>query len=316
MNAELTSTTITAGLFFGALIIERFLLLPLHLHPFWIFRQLAKRLAVRVHPIEPRPRSQQRISGLMAVFLLLLLWAGVLAVFYFFAALQPVFAAIILVFSLGSQPWLMHAKLIYKARAEGQKSLARSRLQQWFVRDCSSLSPLGIEKTTAEYTTRTLLQVWVGVVFWFAVLGPIAAFIYRCCAELARAWPMFSPRYADFGAVADATFRMLNWLPHQLVAYSLRALLWLARKPRLAPAAVGMHRQDAELFSLAAAWNGTNLGGPIIYDGRKISRTRFNANTSNATKPTRVRMLLLKYLGVQLWVALLMFTVLVLRTML
>lgn len=262
------------------------MILPVHLHPFWVFRQMAKRLATRVHPDRQRPRSQQRISGLMALLLMLFLWAGVLAIFYALAELKPLFAAIILLISLGSQPWLYHARLVQHALDKGHKNLARSRIQHWFIRDCQSLSPLGIQKAGAELCVRSQLQVWLGVLFWFALLGPIAAFIYRCCAELTRSWPMNAPHYADFGAVADASFRMLNWIPHHIIRLVLKIINRFSKYKPLTAAAIGMHRQDAELFSESAHYLRADLGGPVLYQGKKLTRTRFNGSQYGSVQPS------------------------------
>ncbi len=59
-------------LFVGVLVFERALPIPVHLHPFGMFRHMAQQLARRVHPAITRTRSQQRISGLMAMLLMLL----------------------------------------------------------------------------------------------------------------------------------------------------------------------------------------------------------------------------------------------------
>src|SRR5690554_680824 len=150
---------------------------------------MARHITRRVHPSITRPRSQQRISGLMTTLIFILLWVAVPALLYWLAELKLWFGAAILWLSLFSQPWLREAKVIQQSLQNGQKQLAQTRLQRWLNRDCGSLTIFGIEKAASEQCVMRQLQGWFGVLFWYAVLGPIAALFYRVCFELNRAWP-------------------------------------------------------------------------------------------------------------------------------
>jgi membrane protein required for beta-lactamase induction len=59
---------------------------------------------------------------------------------------------------------------------------------------------------------------WFGVIFWFALLGPLGAVLFRAVEQLAR-----EPVQDDFGATVQQLHGILGWLPTRLmvVAYAL-----------------------------------------------------------------------------------------------
>lgn len=269
-------------LLLGVPLVERAFPLPVHLHPFWVLRQMALQLARRVHPDITRPRSQQRISGLMATLLLLLLWVAIPALLFWLAELKLWFAAVILWLSLFSQPWQREAKLIQQALQRGQKQLARTRLQRWLNRDCAPLSVLGIEKAASEHCVKRQLQAWFGVLFWFVVLGPIAALGYRVCFELNRAWPAQLPYWRDFGTISAALFKLVNWPPYLLTLALLQgAQLVTARKSFSLPY-VRQHEQ--QLWHSLTLVFPLELGGPIKYNHKRMTRPRFKHPKAGSNK--------------------------------
>ncbi|RUO42944.1 hypothetical protein CWE15_05960 [Aliidiomarina taiwanensis] len=268
-------------LFLSALILERTLPIPAHLHPFVALRHMALLLAKRVHPSLQRARSQQRISGLLALLLMLLLWFCVPALLYALAELKRWFGAIILWLCLFSQPWLTTATHIQQAVLRKQKQLARSRVQFWLNRECMQLSSLGIEKAASEHTALRLTQAWWGVLFWFVVAGPLAALAYRLVYELRYAWPAEYTHWRDFGAAGFGLFTLVNGLPHAL----LRMILQLIAKPlrtRSTHTAVPIWsnpfspHQNMQLFALLTQVFPLALGSPVKYQGKRYPRTRFS----------------------------------------
>lgn len=272
-------------LFIGVLIAERAFPIPVHLHPFWFLRKTAQNIAQRVHPSITRPRSQQRISGLMAALLMLLLWVAVPALLCWLAELKLWLSAVILWLCLFSQPWLHEAKLIQHSVQRGQQKLAQARLQRWVNRDCDSLSVLGIEKTASEQCVKRQLQAWFGVVFWFVVLGPIAALLYRVCFELSRAWPAQLAYWRDFGAVSQVLFTLINWPPYVVTLAVINAIQLLhAVKTGLATRPLRFpyfSQQEQQLFFSIAQTFPLELGGPVKHQGIKQARLRFKHPAAN-----------------------------------
>lgn len=266
-------------LFIGVLIAERAFPIPVHLHPFWFLRKTAQHIAHRVHPSITRPRSQQRISGLMATLLMLLLWVAVPALLYWLAELKVWFSAVILWLCLFSQPWLHEAKIIQQSLQRGQKKLAQARLQRWLNRDCDSLSVLGIEKAANEQTVKRQLQAWFGVLFWFVLLGPIAALFYRVSFELNRAWPAQLNYWRDFGAVNQALFKLINWPPY-VVTLALLSCIQLLQTIKLRVNKSPFNfpyfsQQEQQMFFTLTQTFPLELGGPVKYKNIKQTRIRF-----------------------------------------
>ncbi len=58
-----------------------------------------------------------------------------------------------------------------------------------------------------------------GVAFWFVVLGPSGAVLYRCAADLAERWGgRVEPDAVVFGRFALRVFEVIDWVPVRLTA--------------------------------------------------------------------------------------------------
>lgn len=59
---------------------------------------------------------------------------------------------------------------------------------------------------------------WFAVIFWFALLGPLGAVLYRAVEQLAR-----TPEANEFGITVQQLYGVLGWVPARLmvVAYAL-----------------------------------------------------------------------------------------------
>lgn len=59
---------------------------------------------------------------------------------------------------------------------------------------------------------------WFAVIFWFALLGPLGAVLFRAVEQLAR-----RPEAGEFGGMVQQLYGVLGWLPARLmvVAYAL-----------------------------------------------------------------------------------------------
>lgn len=58
-----------------------------------------------------------------------------------------------------------------------------------------------------------------GIAFWFVVLGPSGAVLYRCAADLAERWGgRVEPDAVVFGRFALRVFEVIDWVPVRLTA--------------------------------------------------------------------------------------------------
>jgi AmpE protein len=128
-----------------------------------------------------------------------------------------VYGLLVLFYCWGPRDLERDAEAIDKAADSEQRLAAAQALRGEEVRQ-----PLPFESAAlVEATFVAALRRWFGVLFWFAVLGPAGALLYRLVQLLA-----FVPLHADALApgqreLAARTARVLDWLPAHLMALSL-----------------------------------------------------------------------------------------------
>jgi AmpE protein len=80
--------------------------------------------------------------------------------------------------------------------------------------------PFTAEPLVEAVFTAGLRRVF-GVIFWFAVLGPVGALLYRLTERLAHAPEQAQASLEAQRPLADKLARLLDWLPAHLIALSL-----------------------------------------------------------------------------------------------
>jgi AmpE protein len=127
------------------------------------------------------------------------------------------FATLVLFYCWGPRDLERDAEAVDKApdgeqRVAAAQSLRREEARQPLAFECGPL---------VEATFTAALRRWFGVLFWFAVLGPAGALLYRQLQLLA-----FAPGYAEGQSAGqhgllERAARLLDWLPAHLMALSL-----------------------------------------------------------------------------------------------
>ncbi|MDD9158107.1 cobalamin biosynthesis family protein [Aliivibrio sp. S4TY2] len=258
----------------GALLFHLLLPIPVHAHPMTIWRKFAELLANKVN--NTRSYQQRFLSGSLA-------WAlMIIPAFIVCIAAQPIVWNLPL-FNLGllliSLEWRGVEKLCkdtIQSINQNNKEEAKTALQPWVNRDVEPLSLLGLGKASAETIILGYARTVIGVLFWYGIAGGVGAFIYRLSLELARAWSPSRDSFRPFGIPALTIQTFLDFIPLKL--FSLLCL-------------IGKHLQSTlhTLNQQRKSWVNTNnawlliiigkkfelsLGGPVIYQGKKISRPK------------------------------------------
>ncbi|MBS0556152.1 MAG: cobalamin biosynthesis protein [Proteobacteria bacterium] len=128
-----------------------------------------------------------------------------------FGLIGFVFAVVVLFYAWGPRDLERDVEAVDKA-ADGASRLAAA---QCLRRDGDGAElPFTAEKLVAA-TFEAALSRWFGVLFWFVVLGPCGALLYRL-AQLLAALPA-----ADDSALARKFAALLDWLPAHLMALAL-----------------------------------------------------------------------------------------------
>ncbi|EKO3398800.1 cobalamin biosynthesis family protein [Vibrio fluvialis] len=258
----------------GALLFHLILPIPRSAHPVTLWHKFAEILADKVNTNASYAQSQ--LSGTLA-WLLMILPTVVVCVALKPLVWQPqLFELALLLLALDWRSQEQLANRMASALAKDDKKLARSLLMPYVNRDTSTLSPLGLGKAGAETVIMGFGRNVVCVLFWYALLGGIGAFIYRLMVELARAWSPSRARFQPFGLPVVRAVAVLEFVPLRLfslliivgnqAAHTLQNTLqqsrsWPLPGPGWLLCAVG---NKLEL----------SLGGPAIYGEQKAVRVK------------------------------------------
>ncbi|RAK00628.1 cobalamin biosynthesis protein CobD/CbiB [Aliidiomarina maris] len=246
-------------------------------HPAHALNLLAIGMARKVQRPD-NSRSQQRISGLMALLSLTLPWLVIVAMVMWISELDWIIDALILFVCLHSCSARKDFNAIAGHLKLGHNERAKALNQAYVSRDTSRLSELGNTKAGIEWYSRFITQAWVSTLLWFVVVGPLAALAYRIIYQLAQAWPATQTQWRDFGFAANWLARAFSWPGVYLVLLMLamrqllggKVLPWrFAQQPY-------MHAQDGKIWRAVASRLHITLGGPIMLNGRKRVRPKFH----------------------------------------
>ncbi|NVK57676.1 MAG: cobalamin biosynthesis protein [Alteromonadaceae bacterium] len=255
------------------IIIDRVWHISAQVHPLTLYRLLVINLAKKVRPPLSAPVSQHYISGSLGIMVLTVPFLIVLALILSVAHYQWFFDAVILFLCLNFYAVRRTYKRVIAALSHNKKLLARERLIQLVARQTTTLSDIGIAKAAIEAYLLRFLQQYIGVLFWYFILGPLAALSYRLLLEFRWQWHRKYIKNKYFSLPA-------YWLTQCLIvpAYCVGAiLLVLCTSPLKAIRGcryAGQRDLTSLLLAIFGAGMGFTLGGPAIYDGITHRHTR------------------------------------------
>jgi adenosylcobinamide-phosphate synthase len=258
----------------GALLFHLVLPIPVHAHPMAIWRKFAKLLAKKVNTTSSY--QQRLISGSLA-------WALMItpAIIIYIAALPliwnlPLFNLGLLLISLEWRGVEKLCKNTIQAINQEDKKEAKTILTPWLNRDVEPLSLLGLGKASAETMVLGYARTVIGVLFWYGIAGGIGAFIYRLSLELARAWSPSRDTFRPFGIPALTVQSTLDFIPLKLFSF----LCLLGKHAQIILQTIKQqgkswpNRNNAWLLIIIGKKFELSMGGPVIYQGKKISRPK------------------------------------------
>lgn len=191
---------------------------------------LVERLAVFIHPIRDHhwfEHYSQKITGMAgknAYLGLIFSVTPVLIVVFFahvflskisFGWVSWIFDLVTLVYCLGNTHLRVQIRECYEQIELGNIESARALLLEHFdVEETGEITPYILMK--AFY--RASLQRVFSILFWFVILGPVGAVLYRAVQKLS----VYSPEEttAKVSALANRITFVLDWIPARLLALS------------------------------------------------------------------------------------------------
>ena len=149
-------------------------------------------------------------------------------------------------------------------------NLARDVLGRWRGVPADELNATEISRVAIELGLLQAHRYVLGPIFWFVVLGPAGALVYRAADLLADRWgKQLQPEQRAFAQFAERAFFWIDWLPARITAASFSiagnfedaAYCW-----RTQAASWGRGAEGVVLASGAGAL-GVKLGGVLREEG-------------------------------------------------
>jgi adenosylcobinamide-phosphate synthase len=243
---------------------------PSAYHPLVAFGRWSNRLESALRHAQ-HSLSKQKCYGLLAWLLALApalsALALALSVSGFFNDLLDI---LVLYACMGTRSLQQHAFEVYRALNDDDLPLARQQVGKIVSRQTDSMTADEVRRAAIESVLENGADAVFAPLFWFVLLGPLGALLYRLSNTLDAMWGYKNPRFIAFGWTAARMDDLLNWLPARLTTLSY-LLLGNSRQAWQA------WRQQAHLLEspnagpvMTAGAGSLNLqlGGPAWYHGQ------------------------------------------------
>ena len=216
----------TALAVLGALWLDRWLGEPQSWHPLIAFGQWATRwrLAWQRSPYESK--CLHRLHGVIAWSIAVVPCVLGLAVLLWLAPnwLEWVMGTWVLYVCIGWQSLREHAQAIVAPLLRQDLPEARAAVGRIVSRDTAELDEPQIAKAAMESVLENGSDAIFAPIFWFLVLGPVGALLYRLANTLDAMWGYKTPELRDFGWCAARVDDVLNYLPARIVVLTYALL--------------------------------------------------------------------------------------------
>jgi len=170
---------------------------------------------MREHLRGERWQGRLGVVALLAPLLLVTAWLQTGLDDALFGLLGLVFAIAVLVFCLGPRDLGLELTE-YRAALTANNDELATRLARGLL---GTEPPEDMDAQARAVTHAVLTQANLrifGVLFWFAILGPFGAVLYRAVAELCR---HLAQTHDDYAWAARRLAEILDWLPARLTAF-------------------------------------------------------------------------------------------------
>ncbi len=132
---------------------------------------------------------------------------------------ELLFASVVLLFCLGPRDLQRQVQSFIDALDAGDDEGA-----QRIGRELASDAPPKGESASGQAIAIGILeQAYLrtfSVIFWFIILGPVGAMLYRSCHTLKRALPELSDLGLDFRSGVNRLLYILDWIPVRITAFT------------------------------------------------------------------------------------------------
>lgn len=170
----------------------------------------------------------------------------------------------------------------------GSASVSESRdaIAKIVSRDTALMSEEDARRAALESLAENASDAVIAPLFWFVLLGPLGAILYRMVNTLDAMWGYRNPRYHAFGFCAAKVDDVANWVPARITA---RLMLLVGRSTDWET----VREQASTHSSPNAGWPevalayaaDVKLGGPVQRDGVVDERPFYGEADARAVNP-------------------------------
>ena len=252
------SAVVAVAAMWAAFALDRLLGEPRRAHPLVGFGRYAQAIERRCHRDD---RARGVVAWMLAVLPLTFLAAALQwAAWRCSPWLAASYAAGVLYLCVGLRSLGEHAEPVARALRAHDLDAARVAVGRIVSRDTRALDAERVAAAATESVLENGNDAVFGALFWFALLGPAGAVLYRLANTLDAMWGYRTPRYQRYGWAAARIDDALNYLPARLTALTYAVL-------GNAAAALRCWRRQAP------AWDSPNAG-PVMAAGAGALRVR------------------------------------------
>lgn len=185
---------------------------------------------------------------------------------------------LVLYLTFGFKYYTLLAEEIASALRAGQFQQAQEKLDSWrgvagtiLTEESAQASAGMIASLTIERLFSHSLRQTFGVLFWFVLLGPAGAVLYRLSSVASRRWNDASPGFRD---VPSKIFHALNWLPARLsgLTYAAAGNFEDAMACWRTQSTTWPDQDEGVVLSAGAGAMGVKLGQPVQLSGLDVAR--------------------------------------------
>lgn len=185
-------------------------------------------------------------------------------------AVQSLFCIAVLYFCIGARSLQQHANSVYSALTAGDLAFARQQVGNIVSRQTANMTMDDVRRATVESVLENGADAVFAPLFWFVLLGPFGALLYRFANTLDAMWGYKNSRFMQFGWAAARIDDLLNWIPARLTALSYAAIgnSRLAIRAWQNQAHLLESPNAGPVMTAGAGALNLQLGGPAIYHGQ------------------------------------------------
>ncbi len=189
-----------------------------------------------------------------------------IALWRFLPPLAILWGVLVLYFVLDFRGFSMPAERISAALRDSNIQEAREHLEVWSGQPTEAYSAAEIARVAIETTLMRAHYSLYAPVFWFMLLGPAGAVLYRLTQSVDQAW---GSQDIAFNRVPRQIFHWLDWLPARFTAVAFAVVgdfedalyCWRTQAAAWKNEALGI------MLASGAGALGVRLGEPLPYRG-------------------------------------------------